>query len=217
MNITKFGHSCLLVEENNTRILIDPGTWSEGHTELENLDAIFITHEHQDHCDIPSLQILMQKNFGLKIYTNDHVGKKLEEAGILYELFEDGRKEILPAGRQGVKGIEVEAFGRDHAVIYQSSPCHNVGYLFGNRLFHPGDSFTVPSKPVEILALPVCGSWMKLSECIDYAKVVKPKIVFPIHEAMLKEPGNYHSRPMSLLTPDGIDFKVLELGQEYTF
>ncbi|MBP9694894.1 MAG: MBL fold metallo-hydrolase [Candidatus Magasanikbacteria bacterium] len=28
MRITKFGHSCLLVEENDVRVLIDPGAFS---------------------------------------------------------------------------------------------------------------------------------------------------------------------------------------------
>lgn len=205
MNITKFGHSCLLIEENNTRILVDPGVWCEGHTNLQNLDAIFITHEHQDHCDIPSLRILVQNNPTIKVYTNDHVGKKLQEESIAYNLFEDGRKEMIG-------GLQVEAFGQDHAVIYQSSPCHNVGYLFGDKLFHPGDSFTVPAKAVEILALPVCAPWLKMSECIDYAKMVKPKKVFPIHDAMLKHIGPFYRFPMSMLTPEGIEFVVFENG-----
>lgn len=203
MNITKFGHSCLLIEENNTRILVDPGVWSEGYTDLHDLDAIFITHEHQDHFDIPSLRILMQNNASIKIYTNDHVGKKLQEEKISYNIFEDGRNEMIGS-------LQVEAFGQDHAVIYQSSPCHNVGYLFGGRLFHPGDSLTVPSVSVEILALPVCAPWLKMSECIDYAKMVKPKKIFPIHDAMLKEGGTFHKWPMNMLTPEGIEFMVLE-------
>ncbi len=206
MNITKFGHSCLFLEGKDTRILVDPGIWSEGFKDLENLDAIFITHEHQDHCDVAALQTVVQKNPGVKVYTNDHVGKKLQEAGIGFDLFEGGRKEM-------VGQMQVEAFGRDHAVIYQSSPCHNVGYLFGGRLFHPGDSFTVPPVPVEMLALPVCAPWMKMSECIDYAKAVKPKMVFPIHDGMLKHLGPYHRFPMSMITPEGIEFKVLEVGQ----
>jgi hypothetical protein len=30
----------------------------------------------------------------------------------------------------------------------------NVGYLIGGRLFHPGDAFTPPGQPVEVLAVP---------------------------------------------------------------
>ena len=50
MKITKFGHSCLLVEEGGARILLDPGKYSILQNNVENVDAIVITHEHQDHC-----------------------------------------------------------------------------------------------------------------------------------------------------------------------
>ena len=30
MQITRLGHSCLLVEDDNARLLIDPGTYSHG-------------------------------------------------------------------------------------------------------------------------------------------------------------------------------------------
>lgn len=38
MRLTKFGHSCLLVEEGGARVLLDPGSFSEGFEELDGLD-----------------------------------------------------------------------------------------------------------------------------------------------------------------------------------
>ena len=40
MKITKFGHSCLLIEENGVRILTDPGTYSTQQSEVKNLELL---------------------------------------------------------------------------------------------------------------------------------------------------------------------------------
>ena len=51
MRLTKFGHSCLLVEEGGARVLLDPGSFSEGFEELDGLTAVCLTHHHGDHLD----------------------------------------------------------------------------------------------------------------------------------------------------------------------
>ena len=218
MKITKFGHSCLLVEEGaatvtagQARIMIDPGMWSEGHTDIENLDAIFITHKHPDHADPESLKKILAKNQGVPIYSNDQVIEELRPHGIAVERFVAG-------DRQDIKGLMVEAHGKDHAVIYPNLPrTDNICFLIGGRLYHPGDSLHNPNKPVEILALPVCAPWLRLAEAIDFAKSLKPKIVFPIHDGMLKHLGPFHKLPQMNLEPEGIEWRVLAPGQAGEF
>ena len=205
MKITKFGHSCLFVEQGEARILIDPGAWSEGHTNLTNLDAILITHEHQDHCDIASLQILKKQNPNAIILTNSDVGKKLSGVGIEFEVFEGG-------STHEIHGLYVEAVGRDHAIIYGKSPCQNTGYFVGGRLYHPGDSFHLPDRPIELLALPVCAPWLKTNEVIDFAIAIQPKTAFPIHDGMLKHVGAFHKRPQMMLEEREVQWQVLEPG-----
>ncbi|MBI2990369.1 MAG: MBL fold metallo-hydrolase [Candidatus Magasanikbacteria bacterium] len=212
MHLTFFGHSCLLIEENGARLMVDPGFWSEGHTEISGLDAIFITHEHPDHCDIESLSRLREHNQNFRIYTNKGVGKKLAGADFSFELLENGAS-------MTVKGLSVEAFGQDHAVIYQSFPrFDNTGFLFDGRLFHPGDALNVyPDKPVEILALPVIAPWMRMADSLEYAKKIKPQLVFPIHDGMLKHVGPFHSIPKDVLGAEGMRFVVLEKGLRTEF
>lgn len=206
MRITKYGHSCLLVEKGEARILLDPGVWSEGHTEVQDIDAIFITHEHSDHTHPESLQKILENNPDVTIYTNEGAGAVLEKEGIGYETVQHGDS-------IQVRGVAVEVFGKDHAVIYLSVPIvRNTGYLIAGRLFHPGDALRVPEKAVEILALPVVAPWMRLAECVDYAKEVKPKVCFPIHDGMLKHVGPFHLLPAKLLEPAGIEVKILETG-----
>jgi len=211
MRITKFGHSCLLVEEGKARILLDPGKWSEGHSEVKDIDAILITHEHPDHAHPESLKKILENNPDVIIYTNEGAGDVLEKEEIRYERVQHGSS-------FQVRGVTVEVFGRDHAVIYSSFPIvRNTGYLIAGRLFHPGDALRVPEKAVEILALPVVAPWMRLAECIDYAKQVKPKICFPIHDGMLKHTGPFHMLPAKLLETAGIEVKILEPGVTVEF
>ena len=208
MKITKFGHCCLLIEENGVKLLTDPGSYSKGFEHLK-LDVILITHEHTDHFHIESLKTLIANkgDKGLVIITNKGVGKQLEANGIPhYQLLEDGK-------HINFKGVRIEAHGHDHAPLYKTSPCINTGFLIADRLFYPGDSLHKPNKKVELLALPVAGPWMKLEEAIDYALELKPKIAFPVHEGILKQPGTTHRIPPTILEPKGIKFQILEEGK----
>mgnify|MGYP001592735823 CR=1 FL=1 len=211
MHITKLGHSCLLVEEGEARILIDPGTWSQGHTELENLDAIFITHKHQDHADPESIKKIIARNPAVPIYSNDHVQEELKPHGLAVRHFIGG-------DATEIKGLKVEGFGQDHATIYPTYPrTDNTCFLIGGRLYHPGDALYAPDKPVEILALPIAAPWMRLSEAIDFAKQIKPKRAFSIHDGFFKYVDWVQKHPKNLLAPEGIEWMVLENGKQYQF
>ena len=212
MKITKFGHCCLLVEERGVRILIDPGNYSSGQNEAKGIHIVLITHhEHRDHLDMESLKRVLKNNPSAKVMTNRSVGTALEKEQIPYTALEDGQKTVE-------KGVLIEAFGKKHAVIYPGLPdIHNTGYFIANRFFYPGDALTNPNKPVEILAFPVSATWIKISEAIDYAKEIKPKICFPVHESTLKNPGSVHTRPPSILAPLGIQFIVPVLEKEMSF
>ncbi|TSC66134.1 MAG: beta-lactamase domain-containing protein [Candidatus Berkelbacteria bacterium Gr01-1014_85] len=211
MKITKFGHCCLLIEVGGVKILTDPGIYSTQQTEVKNIDFVLITHEHADHLHIDSLKELLKNNPQTEVITNKSVGVLLEINQISFTLVEDGQSSSM-------QGVLIEGFGNDHALMHPLiSPIQNTGYLIANKLFYPGDSLTIPEKPVEILALPVAGPWMKLSEAIDYALEVKPKTCFPVHEGILKQPGSTHFIPPSLLVPKGIQFIVLEIDKEYEF
>lgn len=209
MKITKFGHCCLLIEEKGVRVLTDPGSYSTAQDNVKNIDLILISHEHQDHFHIDSLKRVLENNPNAKITTNKSVGALLDKENIAYEVVEDGQQFSF-------QDVLIEAFGEAHAIIYASIfAVTNTGYFIANKLFYPGDAFTNPGKPVEILALPVAGPWMKLSEAIDYAKEVKPKKCFPVHEGILKMPGASHKVPAMVLESEGIEFVVLELEKEY--
>lgn len=206
MIITKLGHCCLVVEEGSTKLLVDPGAYSTGQAEVTSVDAVLISHEHQDHCHIESLRTVLQHNPTAKVYTNRGVGEVLKPAGVPYELLEHGQV-------TQVKGVSIEAVGDKHAPMLPYVPqVVNTGYYIGGKFFYPGDAFPGFTKPVKVLALPVVGPWLKLVEAIDYARALSPKVCFPVHDGMLKLFGPVHALPEKALQPFGITFQVPELG-----
>jgi L-ascorbate metabolism protein UlaG (beta-lactamase superfamily) len=183
MRLTKFGHSCLLVEEGGARVLLDPGTYSEGFETLEGLTAVCFTHQHPDHLDTGRLRALLDRSPGVRVVADEGSVQALGDAGTEVEVVHDGDE--LSLG-----GLGVRVAGRAHAVIHPDVPVvPNVGYLVGGRLFHPGDAFTELGAPVEVLAVPAGAPWLKLAEAVDYLRRVGPRVAFPVHEKLLSERG----------------------------
>jgi len=191
-------------------ILTDPGSYTvEEHSKLEGIDFILFTHEHGDHYHLESLKVILEKNPQAKIYANNSVSDLLEQAGIAYTKIEHQQNFSLA-------GVEVVGIGEKHAEMHSSIPLSaNLGFLIDNKLWYPGDAFTDPEQPVEILALPVSGPWMKIGEAVDYALKLKPKKAFPVHDGTRF--GSAHTIPQRVLTPEGIEFVPIVEGDEREF
>jgi len=209
MKITKLGHCCLIIEIRGVRFLTDPGNYTTLQNEAKNIDCIVISHEHTDHLHVESVKTILQNNPGAVIISNDSVGKILEKENLKYIKVADGDSYTI-------KNVTISGQGLKHAPIYiDYEQVENTGYFFDNKLFYPGDAFHVPEMPVDILALPVAGPWLKISEAMDYAIAVKPRIAFPVHDAnLLKQTGITVRLPGIYLPKAGIKFVVLEINKE---
>lgn len=209
MKIKKIGHCCFVAEpKSGVRIMTDPGDFSRGQENEENISAILITHEHGDHLHIESLKKVFNKNPNAIVITNTAVGKILDGENISYVKVENGQV-------HDVRGVKIVGFGDLHAEIYEKlGQVQNTGYMI-NDLCYPGDSFNMPKNKVDILALPVAGPWMRMKDALLYAKALKPRTSFPVHDAFIHEWASFiYKWPTTVLGPDGIDFKRLELGKE---
>ena len=182
MRLTKLGHSCVRLEKDGARLVIDPGVWS-GADALSGADAVLITHVHADHIDTGVVRAALDANSGLELWTTPDVAGDLSGYGSRVHAVHRG--DAFTAA-----GFEVHVYGEEHARIHPDLPTvPNVGFAIEANVFHPGDAFTVPDEPVRTLLLPISAPWLKTSEMIDYARAVRPRISYGIHDDLLNANG----------------------------
>jgi L-ascorbate metabolism protein UlaG (beta-lactamase superfamily) len=180
--LTKLGHSCVRLEKDDTRLVIDPGVWS-GPDVLAGASAILVTHEHPDHLDERVVREALTADASLQLWTNETVAGKFGEFGGRIHPVHDG--DIVDAA-----GFDVHVSGSDHAIIDSAIPViRNTGFAVDGRVFHPGDSFTVPAESVAVLLVPVSAPWLKFGEVLDYIRTTAPERAYWIHDALLNDKG----------------------------
>ncbi len=212
MDIIRLGHSCLLVQAGATRVLIDPGTLSNGFAELTGLSAVLITHQHADHVDVERLPMVLEANDEARLLAEPELAAELTKVGL--------DAQPLHAGDTTTLGdLTVAAVGGLHAVVHPDVPrVGNVGLLLGDgtqTLFHPGDAIdVVPSADqapdgVDVLALPVAAPWCSAKETVEFLRAVAPRRAFGIHDGLLSAAGHaVFQRILGSLTPAGTEWSA---------
>jgi L-ascorbate metabolism protein UlaG (beta-lactamase superfamily) len=187
MNVTWLGHAGLRIEQDGYTLVVDPGVFCPEPllgTALAEADGLLITHQHADHLAQEQVAAALERKPGLEVWTNGEVASVLSGAPGTVHTIGDG--DAFTAG-----GIDVHAYGEWHAEIHRDIPLvRNTGFLIGGRIFHPGDAFTHPGVPVELLLAPLHAPWNKIAEVIDFVRDVKPARVSPIHNGLLNDFGN---------------------------
>ena len=201
MRITKFGHACVRVSAEGHELVLDPGSLTSREA-VEGATAVLVTHEHADHLDVANLRAT-----DAPVFTIAAVAEQIaKEAPDVAE-----RVTVVAPGDSVDAGLPVRAVGEWHAVIHEDLPrFHNSGFLVeadGLTLYHPGDSFTLPDAGVDVLLTPVSGPWCKLSEVVDFTRVVGAPRNVAIHELVLSDFG--------LGITDARMGSMLGEGQEY--
>jgi L-ascorbate metabolism protein UlaG (beta-lactamase superfamily) len=204
MELTHFGHSCLLAEFGVARLLFDPGNFSHGFEGITGLSAILLTHQHPDHADPQRLPALVEANPQAALYADPQTAAML-----------GGDWQAVHVGDElAVDGLRIRGVGGRHAVIHPDIPMiDNMSYLVGDdehpaRLMHPGDALFVPGEPVQVLATPAAAPWLKISEAVDYLRAVSPDHAVPIHQGIIapQARGIFYGRLTELTDTD---FRVL--------
>ncbi len=183
MFIEKFLHSCLRVTHEGKRLLIDPGLFCfvDGHLKPEQLgpvDVILLTHEHPDHFDPDALRTIIAAGTPT-ILAHPPLAEKVHAAGLPCD-------DIAPGTTRTIRTFTIEAIETPHGPLPFPVPPH-CGYLINGSLYHPGDSLVFPSgRAIDTLALPVAGPWCTVVAAVEAAKALRPKRVFPIHDAIIQ-------------------------------
>jgi L-ascorbate metabolism protein UlaG (beta-lactamase superfamily) len=196
MKLTKYEHASFTLEKDGEVLVVDPGVFTTDFAMTEHVTGVVITHEHADHFDRTLLDVIVTKNPQVTIIGHDTIMQQINDLPTI----------SVNAGDAITIGTFVlEFFGGEHAVIHESfTPIANLGVLINQKVYYPGDSFTVPNKPVDVLALPVAAPWMKISEAFDFVANIKPRIAFPTHDAILSDAGK--SLPDRMLPPHAESF-----------
>lgn len=181
MQLTKYEHACFTLEKDDQLLVVDPGEWSSDFISPSNVIAIVITHDHGDHFDHEQLEAVIDENPDAVIVGPETVTSQIE-------VFQT--KTIQAGDSLDIGPFHLEFFGGKHASIHPSIPAAvNVGVLINDLLYYPGDSFVLPGRPVDTLALPVAAPWLKISEAMDFLMQIRPRLAFPTHDAVLSQIG----------------------------
>jgi L-ascorbate metabolism protein UlaG (beta-lactamase superfamily) len=206
MKVTKFIHSCLLVETPERAAVFDPGNMSAealgaAIPGMDRLDDIFITHVHRDHCDPALIKRLVEKFPAVRITATPET--------------------VAQLAKEGIKATDTPPEG----ATFFDSPHESVAPLFGEPpqqigvhylglLSDPGDSHSF-KETKQILALPVTAPWGSAIRALNLALELKPKYVVPIHDWHWRDEARDSSYAMfeRILGEQGITFYKLKTGQ----
>jgi L-ascorbate metabolism protein UlaG (beta-lactamase superfamily) len=206
MKLTKYGHACIVFEEQGKKLLLDPGAYTEPLEDIKDVLAVVITHAHDDHCFEAQLDRLIAANPDLMIFGPPQVCTRLSKYNTTAVYMGD----YYPVGP-----FTLEFFCDLHAVIHPSIPVlENRAVLINDKVYYPGDSFTLPDRPVELLAVPTSAPWLKVSEVMDFVTAVKHKHSMATHNALHSDFGNALSngRVKAITEAQGGEFHYLFPG-----
>lgn len=196
-------HASLYFTFEEVTIYVDPVNY-EGvdYKTLPKADVIIITHEHYDHLDKNAIAEISKPE--TVIFCNEVVSTAL------------GTGIALQNGDEVTFVINIEAVpayntteGRE---IYHPKGRDN-GYIItlgDTRIYIPGDCEDMPEmskfKNIDVAFLPVNQPYtMTVEQAINAAKILNPKILYPIHYSDTDLEG------LSVLKATGIEVKIFKM------
>ncbi|MEJ5230220.1 MAG: metal-dependent hydrolase [Pseudothermotoga sp.] len=191
MKVRYLGHAAVLIQLQNKNLIIDPFI-SENPCcpikleDLPRIHYILVTHGHADHLGdtvkiAKSDNATVIANYELCSYVSRH-GIKTHpmHVGGRY-LFEFGSVKLTPA-LHGSSLIEKDL------PVYAGNPCGFLIEAEGKKIYHAGDTGLtkdmelLQKENIDIAFIPIGGNFvMDLWDAVEAVKMIKPKVVVPIH------------------------------------
>lgn len=205
MKITKYPQSCLLLEKNNKKILIDPGNFvAEKYTAKDflPLDGVLITHRHADHADPDFISELAKA--GVTILANQDTTELLGE--IVSEIIDDG-------GEVELGEFKIKAHELAHCLMVDgSNGPQNTGYIVDDIFFHPGDGVKTAGVQVQVAAIPIAGPDVSPHDSYALIESLGTQTVIPVHYDYFVGNPEFFKQTVARFNQD-INVAVLKNGE----
>lgn len=182
LKITFIGHASLMFEFNKKIIYVDPVSLFGDFSKLSIADLILVTHDHPDHLDLKTIELIKKKETQL-------ICNEASQVNLV------GSEVLKNGGKTSFKGIDVFAVPaynlihkRENGEAFHSKGIGN-GYVltFANvKVYIAGDTENIPEmknlKGIDIAFLPMNLPYtMTPTMAVDAVKMFNPKILYPYH------------------------------------
>lgn len=195
MRITKHEHACLRLELEDRMLVIDPGGFTLPLTELRQLAAVVLTHEHPDHWTPEHLARIRDQFPDVPVYAP--AGVAAAGADVIV---------VAPGDTVTAGPFTLTFHGGRHNVIHESIPVvDNVGVMVNDAFYYPGDSYSLPKgADIAMLAAPLGAPWLKIGDAMDFVLAAKPRRAFGTHDMTLSRIGlDMHRARLAWATAQG--------------
>ncbi|MDD3303418.1 MAG: MBL fold metallo-hydrolase [Clostridia bacterium] len=220
MKITKFHQSCLLIEANDKRILVDPGDIAYTDEMLEkywtNIDCILVTHKHNDHCYAEVINRIIGRDEA-KLYVTFETLENQSLYGA--EIVKQG--DIIVLGKVKIGVVRAE-HGYLPPMKNKGEVRENVGYIIdaeGKSVYITSDTTCFKNGyTCDVICMPFNGNGLTMGiyDGILFAKATTAKSVIPVHlEHPLQVMNVDLEKLKNSVEEAGMEYHFLDIGESF--
>lgn len=175
MKLTKFVHSCVLLEDDGKTALFNPGvySWQSGLVDvlsLPKLDGVAVTHKHPDHLSPDFVKAIVAAQPDVQWFAPADAHEDLRAMGVKNvtdQSMGDFEVKTVPHAQVEPFGVQV-----DNLIVH-----------WNGKVTDPGDTHDF-SETKDVLLLPVQAPWGTTIRAFELGLELKPKYLVPIHDYM---------------------------------
>ncbi|MHA2247106.1 MAG: MBL fold metallo-hydrolase [Candidatus Hodarchaeales archaeon] len=189
ISVRLLNNAGVMIEAEDTRIYIDPYDLPSRYSNYP-ADAILITHEHGDHYDTTSIDIIKTDSTSFYFPAMMNSEESLHDPTILYEA-----NLVIPEDTFEINNFSVRCFymytmpGSDQSSHPQSN--NYTSYIIeieGFTIFHAGDSWNIEeyeelTGDIDLVLLPLGPGCQTMTDVdvVSVIETIEPNYFIPIH------------------------------------
>lgn len=191
MKITYYGHSCLLVEHDGARVIIDPflsGNPASGISPQDvKVDAVILTHAHDDHFGDT---LLIAEQNDCPVIATFELATYCEQRGVrAHAMNTGGAHQFAQFAVKFTPAFHTSSLRVGDQFLYAGEPVGVILTMGETVLYHAGDTALFGDMKligerhdIDVAALPIGDNYtMGPDDALVAAQWVKAKHVIPIH------------------------------------